>query len=441
MKIPFFKAREERGRFQPAELEERAEPFSNPARGWYQIHTFLIEEEPDLEEQRWCLRAEDTLALVLINIGSYKAKDLDETALGRIRRILEFFARWRRDCIVRVVYDHQGRAPEREPFFFGQVLTHLRQVMEVLRPFSAFVLVFQGMLVGNWGEMHNSRFLTRDRLPQMAEVLRTNRGEDTWLAVRRPSQWRLLHRDQAGGDPVCFDGMGLFDDGIFGSWDHLGTFGSKDRGSVPWDSPWRREDELAFEHALSRQAPLGGEAVYGGGYIQELAPADVIAALRAMGVTYLNRDHDMRLLRLWGEQRCQVRGVWSDRSLLEYVGAHLGYRLLVRSVRAEDTRRDGLWKVEMEAENTGFAPVYQEGSLVLEFADRLGMRRAEVLEGGMQGWQSGEVRRWSAQVPLGNGPVLLRAERRRDGAQILFGNRCGEDGKVLLGRVMKPAKE
>ena len=435
MKIPFIKSGGKG--FLPEAPEERTDPFSNPARGWYRIHTFLIEEEPDLEEQRWCLHPEDALALVLIDIGSCKARDLDETALERIRRILGFFAQWRRDCVVRVVYDHEGRAPEREPFFFAQVLTHLRQVAEVLRPFTGSVLVLQGMLVGNWGEMHTSRFLTRERLGQMAEVLRANRGEDTFLAVRRPDQWRLLHGDQAGRDPVCTDGFGLFDDGMFGSWDHLGTFGTRGRDSAPWDSRWRREDELAFENILSRQAPSGGEAVYGGGYIRELKPGDVAAALRTMGVTYLNRDHDARLLDVWRSWPAPARGAWSGRSLLDYVGAHLGYRLLIRSVRAGETRRAGVWRVEVEIENTGFAPVYQGGTVFLEYTDPEGVCRSEALDGELAGWQSGEVRRRAVEITPGDGPLLLRAERRRDGARILFANRCGEDGRVPLGRVAR----
>ena len=92
MRIPFFRTGGRQSRFHPAELAESTEPLSNPARGWYQIHTFLIEEEPDLEKQCWCLNPADTLALVLINIGSYKTRDLDEEALERIRRILRFFA-------------------------------------------------------------------------------------------------------------------------------------------------------------------------------------------------------------------------------------------------------------------------------------------------------------------------------------------------------------
>ena len=96
--------------FQKADLTESTEERSNPARGWYQIHTFLAEKEPDFEELRWCLHPKDTLAFVLIDIGYFRDRDLDQEVLERICRILAFFSERAYDCIVRIVYDHEGKA-------------------------------------------------------------------------------------------------------------------------------------------------------------------------------------------------------------------------------------------------------------------------------------------------------------------------------------------
>ncbi len=83
--------RKESPYFQKADLRESTEELSNPARGWYQIHTFLAEQEPDFEELCWCLHPKDTLALVLIDIGYFRNRNLDQEALGRISRIIAFF--------------------------------------------------------------------------------------------------------------------------------------------------------------------------------------------------------------------------------------------------------------------------------------------------------------------------------------------------------------
>lgn len=424
----FVSGRGMRG-FHKADLAEVTQEFPNPARGWYQIHGFSLEQAPDLEEQRWCLDPRDTLVLVLLDIGGFKKQPLDGPALDRI---LGFFAERGYDCIVRATYDREGKAPEREPFFFSQVLAHMGQIAEVVGPFSPFI--FQGMLVGNWGEMHTSRFLSGERLAQLAGVLRDHKSGGTYLAVRRPSQWRMLHGEQAGGALDCTDNMGLFDDGMFGSESHLGTFGTQSRRHVPWDSPWCREDELEFENRLSRLAPHGGEAVYGGAYVYGLSPGEVLADLRRMGVTYLNRAYDPKLLDIWKEWKYPGRGAWAGKSVLDYVGAHLGYRFLIRDVRVA-RRQNGPYRVEVEVQNTGFAPFYQEAWMGLEYTDDTGQGQRVMLDDRVQGWGSGEVRRLVCEARLGAGELFLAARRTRDGACIRFANPSDGEGKVLLGRL------
>ena len=417
--------------FERAELRETVELLSNPFRGWYQIHTFPVDQEPDLEGRSWLFAAEDTLALVLLDIGRYRNQDLDREAVERISRILDFFSDRGYGCIVRAVYDCQGKAPEREPFLFSQVLTHLEQIADIVGRHPC-VFVFQGMLVGNWGEMHGSRFLSRDRMRQMADVLRARLSGKVWMAVRRPSQWRQLHTDQAGGPPLCQDGIGLFDDGIFGSESHLGTFGAEP--SAAWESPWLPEEELAFEDALCRQAPNGGEVVWG----EEMAPERVAAVLRRMHVTYLNRDHDLRLLERWRRQPCPVGGVWAGKSLFDYVGAHLGYRFVVRNVRVKKGRQGGQL-VEVEVENTGFSSFYQTGWTALAYMGQDGVPGRARLEGSLTGWASGEVRRLAWEIQAGMGKLLLCAGS--GDTPIRFANPTDGEGNVLLGRLLYRRKE
>lgn len=415
---------------------ETTEAFTNPARGWYQIYTFAADREPDFQELKWCLNREDTLAFVLIDIGCFRAKDLDGQVLGRICRILSFFAESRYDCIIRVVYDREGKALVHEPVDFRMVQAHLRQICSVIKLCAPFVFVFQGMLLGNWGEMHGSRFLDTHRMTALTEILRMHKGEQTFLAVRRPVYWRRLHEGQKQGALSCADGMGLFDDGMFGSESHLGTFAEGGPEETGWGEPWRRDQELAFEQELCRQAPNGGETVYHTGYIKQLTPQKVIEDLRRMQITYLNRIHDARVLELWKQWKCPGSGVWAGKNLFDYIGAHLGYRFLIQKV---DVRRDGTengaYGIEVEIENTGFAPCYQEGEIGLEYVDRNGKWGVKVLENQMKGWRSQEVRKLSCTIEAGAVRLLLSARRKRDGALIRFGNVSGPDGKVLLGDI------
>ncbi len=421
--------------FAETKLSEVTDVLKNPARGWYQIYTFQAEEEPDFKELEWCLDSKDTLAFVLINIGSYRDKELDSTCMNRLRDILRFFQKNGYDIILRVVYDHEGKAMEREPFFFAQVLGHLEQVGELLREFADTIFVYQGMLVGNWGEMHTSRFLKKDKLTEMAQKLRFFKGEQTYLAVRRPVHWRLLH--PADTQPAnCTDGMGLFDDGMFGSESHLGTFGVQLRENAGWDEAWSREEEMTFEDELCQVVPNGGEAVYKENCRQSLTQDGVLRDLQRMHITYLNKIHDARILDIWRNWLYRGPGVWMGRSVYDYVGAHLGYRFLIQKVRMPQySVGEERAQLEITIKNTGFAAFYQDAELYVECRDEKGEVRSWKLDDNMKGWKSGEVRDLVCPVELWECSVFLLAKRSRDGAVIHFANASDEMGGVEIGSI------
>lgn len=429
-----FRVKEKTWNFVPEDLTETTEELKNPARGWYQIYTFLAEQEPEFEEFKWSLDRQDTLALVLIDIGSFRKMDLDETVLERIRRILDFFEENRYDCIVRVVYDHEGRAFVREPADFAQVKRHMRQIGNLIGRQASSVFIFQGMLLGNWGEMHGSRFLNAERMLKLAEILRRQKAPQTFLAVRRPVYWRSLHGGQKRKILDCSDNMGLFDDGIFGSESHLGTFAEEEETKQVWDEPWSRKQELEFEHELCRQAPNGGEAVYNGGYVRMLTPKKTVEDLRKMQITYLNKAHDTRLLDIWKEWSYPGQDVWSGKSVFDYVGAHLGYRFLIRSAAVSRVKGESeKYRVTVEIENIGFAGFYQEAEICLEYEDRSGVQSTAVLESRLKGFRSGEVRRLSCVADACVGGLFLTASRKQDGARIRFANQSDKEGKAILG--------
>ncbi len=434
MKHLFAKWKGKTELFKLADLTEVTEDFSNPARGWYQIHTFSVDQEPDLEEQRWCLDARNTLALVLIDIGAFRKRDLEETALNRIQKILCFFQGNGYDCILRVVYDHEGKAFIREPADFAQVQAHMRQIGSVLQQCASSVFIFQGMLLGSWGEMHGSRFLNEKNMARLAQILREEKAPQTFLAVRRPVYWRSLHKEKRQGALRCIDGMGLFDDGIFGSASHLGTFAEEEKKKYVWEEPWSREQELAFENELCRQAPNGGEVVYNPGFVKTLTPGKTIEELRKMQITYLNRAHDERLLDIWKEWKYPGPGVWKGKSVFDYIGLHLGYRFVIRNAEVVRIGKEmEKYRIEVEIENIGFAGFYQEAEICLEYIDKNGRQGSMTLESQMRGWKSGEARKLSCVAEACKGELFLTAKRTRDGATIRFANHADAEGKSMLG--------
>lgn len=417
-----------------AELAECLEDVCNPCRGWYQIYTFPADEEPCFEEILCCLDRKDTLAFLLIDIGGYRDGALDETALDRIRRILEFFRDNGYSMILRVAYDHQGRAVEREPYFWDQVKEHMRQIGKLLRDYGGCIFVYQGLLTGNWGEMHTSRFQNEKKRKELWEILQEYRPEGTYAAVRRPAYWRQLHWEQADRENGRTD-MGLFDDAIFASEDHLGTFGTLGSENG-WGEQWNREEELSFEEKLCRNVPNGGEVVYGEAFQKCLMPDQVVDIMRRMHITYLNKTYDVRVLDIWKQWKYTREEKWRGKSLYEYIGAHLGYRLVIRCVRFFTGAGD-IGQLKITIENTGFAALYQETDFWVdsrgEENEKLILKSEEKNPGEV--WHSGESRVLSCDVSLKHQELWLCAGRKADGACIRFANGSDKVGRTKIGEL------
>lgn len=416
-----------------ADLAERIEDVCNPCRGWYQIHTFAADAEPDFGELEWCLDRKDTLALVFVDIGAFRDRDLDRAALDRMGRILDFFRQNGYDMILRAAYDHQGKAVEREPYFWDQVKAHMRQIGELLQTEGEGVFVYQGLLTGNWGEMHTTRFQDEKKRKELWQILREYLPEGTYAAVRRPAYWRQLHEEQPaemrGGSA-----MGLFDDAMFASWDHLGTFGTLTRENG-WGEAWKREEELGFEEELCKTVPNGGEAVFGEETAEQLTPALVEDTLRRMHVTYLNKVYDAEILDRWKRWKYEGTEEWNGKSLYDYIGAHLGYRLVIRDVKFEELRAGG-GRMEITVENTGFAPLYQQTEFWLEGRDGLRWLLKAEKKNPAAAWNSREIRILFCNIPLAPQELWIYGKRKADGRRIRFANGCDGSGSTKLGELV-----
>ncbi len=137
-------------RFEAAQLAESTSYLHNPSCGWYRIYPFIIEEKQDFEELYWCLCAEESIVLALVDIGAFRDDALPEDALDNLRRILEFFNKHGKEVILRITYDREGRGMEREPDFLGTVIGHMQQLGAVIGKYKDHILVVQGILVGSW---------------------------------------------------------------------------------------------------------------------------------------------------------------------------------------------------------------------------------------------------------------------------------------------------
>jgi len=412
--------------FQVAQWTETKTPCpqGSPCRGWYRIYEYRLEDDAWEEPVRY---AGESLALVLLNIGAYREMDLDEGALKRMDECLARFEKLGFDLILRICYDTEGKGMVREPSLFSQVKKHVMQLAPILLSHAEHVFVYQGLLVGNWGEMHGSKFLLPEKVKELTETfLEATKGRIP-LAVRKPAQARMAYAEGAERSHV-----GFFNDGMLGSKTHLGTFALPSTGRGAWQEPWSPEEELKFMKPFLAEVPYGGEVVAGQA---ELSAEQTVEVLRSLQVSYLNAIHDESVLSAWKETPYQ------DGTLWEYVSAHLGYRLLAKRVSV--SLQKGL-KVSLEVQNGGFGALYEDVGVEISLG-RKGQERTVLgmPEGSLKGLQSGECRTLFGSFAFdpkdygsANGTLSLYARllRKRDG-QCFYFSQASEDGSLLLGNL------
>ncbi|MGN0425203.1 MAG: DUF4874 domain-containing protein [Acetatifactor sp.] len=419
--------------FIPALFQESTDACRNPARGWYRIVYFDAGESPADRFDRLGQRKGYTLELVVIDIGAFQDRDLTEEGCDHIREVLSWYRCAGLQIVLRVVYDHEGKAPEREPFLFGQVQRHMQQVAEILQDFRDVIFVYQGVLLGNWGEMHTSKFLSAGKIRQLTEILCRTCGDGFVGSVRKPVQWRMLYATGEESLQAKKIRTGLFDDGIFGSETDLGTYGHASKKQVGWTGQWLPEEELEFQEKLCVKVPNGGEALYPeSGEVPNLKSA--VERLKRMRVTYLNAEYDPAILEYWRQETWTGEGPWQGVDGYTYIGRHLGYRFVLRGAAARRVKKEkDVYLLSGMLENVGFGGLYEKTSLYLNWKEEGGALHRDLLVEDLSEKNEDRLVEFTAKLHRPIGKVSLQMVRDRDGKAIRFANVGAEETGVLLG--------
>lgn len=412
--------------------------FKNPRRGFYTIFRHVLNEDDVVETP--VINEQDSLILVEINLCNFREKALSDKALSNLAALFNMLRKTERALIIRFLYDWDGKNLLNEPRDFNLIISHIGSVAPTVKENADIIFVTQGLFIGDWGEMHGSRFAKPKYLKKLFVACCDSFGDKITLSVRTPAQWRLvtgcLSADECkiGNIKPAFKLPALFNDGMLGSLGDLGTYG---------ETKEARDAELDFQDKLCSFVPCGGEVV---GKDPLSDPAAALTSLRKMHVTYLNRDHDPETLERWKEIEISAEGAWKGRSFFEYVGAHLGYRFMIKNVSLKKPLFSKGVSAIIALENTGFASVYRDVTPEL------------IISGGEEGdvtaALSGDIKTLAEK---NTEPMLLKTEKPVDisalspgeyevyfrlidtesGSVIMTANEGNCDRGCLIGRLIK----
>lgn len=389
--------------FRKTSLQELCGDYVSPGRGWYHIYTFRPDQQ-DEEQLRWLpFEDHETIALLRLDIGAFRSSSIDDKTLAFIQRILTRFAEAGKDIILRILYDVDGRGMAHEPAAFDLVCDHMRSIGSVVAEHAREILLVQGLFVGSWGEMHDSKFLDPEAIRKLWETWQEATEGAIPLAVRKPVYARMIGEEA---------GIGLYDDAILADETHMGTFGIRTRREASNLESWRAEDEYVFIDKQMNRVPIGGEVIGG----ETMDSEAIIKELRRLRVTYLNSIYHPDVLTRWKELPAP-----DGENLYQYVGDHMGYRLVVREAKM----RRGQLVIAME--NEGFAPLYEAAQLWLVAVDsqqhrcsiKLAFDLRTLLPGVKKTFIVDNMEELHTECEY---LLYLQAVRKRDGGMIRFAN-------------------
>lgn len=379
-------------------FEESARPLQNPNRGFYRIYNFYITDESEdyacQVDSLYSGDDETTLALIEVNLKEYRSKDISPDGLKNIDALFRALSGRGKRLIVRFLYDWEKKNLLTEPGSLDRILRHMDQLKEILCRYADQIFTLQGLFIGDWGEMHNTRYHSAEDLRLLARKLAG--VSESRLSVRTPVQWRLATQD--GADTALAARMGLFNDGILGSETDLGTYDMEFHG----DQRRSRGEELAFQETLCRSVPNGGEVVIDNPFNDF---ENAVRDLPAMHITYLNKDYDASVMEKWAAAVSSQSGCFYGMDGLAYIERHLGYRLLISGVKIERSLFQNQLTVKAVFRNEGFAPLYEEPEVTVALRDADGGLIAEYppehslcdLPGGLESEKTGTVQ---AVIPV-----------------------------------------
>lgn len=372
---------------------ETPEYLNTPECGWYQLYAYRLKPDTMLAESELYLQENDSdgipyrLALLEFNLSDYKSCELDYFAQENIKKVLERFKKTKAKVILRFLYDWDGNGRENEPDVIPIIKRHMEQTGKIINSYRKMVYTTQGIFVGSWGEMHDSRFLSVEDMTDLLLYYASVTDDSVYLSVRTPNQYRDIlteleqhksrYEEYGINRKKLIARLGLFNDGMLGSVSDTGTYHAADTAPSIQAGKEIRAKEIAFQNNVCLNVPNGGEAVKDNPYNDW---ENAIADMRQMRISYLNQIYDEAVIKKWRESTYSGNDTLYDGiSAYEYIAKHLGYRFVLRDTKI-DYRPDknATARGTVTVENVGFASMYHTKKLSVEMINRETGKRISV---------------------------------------------------------------
>lgn len=352
--------------------------------GWYQLYSYYLRPNTELTTDELYIETNDEtnyqyrLALLEFNLANYTSGKLDNAAKNNIRTVLKLFSNTKIKVIIRFLYDWDGQGKEKEPDDIKWIQKHMTQTGKLLNEYKDIIYTTQGIFVGSWAEMHDSKYLSTKDMTTLLLHFASVTDSSIYLAVRTPEQYRTI-LNEYNDHPNRYKKynistkelearLGLFNDGMLGSISDIGTYHKADVAVSESEKNAIRKNELDFQNNLSIHTPNGGEVVNDNSFNDS---ENAIKDLAKMHISYLNQMHDETVINKWKNSTYDKKNsIYDGYSAYDYITEHMGARFVLRDCSLSyEPFQKGDASGSITIENVGFSNLYHTKDFTLSLVN------------------------------------------------------------------------
>ncbi len=347
---------------------ESKEIIINPDQGFYKPLRITI--TPDSFDGK--IKDPEQLYHLRCHIGAFsgkvnsdkKDKKLTDKVLNALDEYLTKIKLQNKNAIIRFAYDYDGES-DKEPSM-SMMKTHIEQLGPIINKHLDVLTAVEAGMIGPWGEMHTSAVATEANKTVILKAWLENTNEIQILTRTPKTIYTYFGITIDDIDSFKIDKsdkgyrLGLFNDCVFSNEKDYGTY--KDRTKeTKWFST--QNDHLAF----------GGEvcAVHDMNNLEVVIPEMYLLSL-----SYLNSEYNKKVIvdkwqNLKYNKTLGKDSVFYGVSGYQYIYAHMGYRLVLRSINVE-YNKGGSFNLTAKIDNVGFGNLYRTKKVDIVYTDTKG---------------------------------------------------------------------
>lgn len=342
---------------------------NNPDQGFYRpvkvtITPTSLTNQTNYPEQMYHLRCDISQFSGAVN--GDRDIELTQTALDKIDEYLSKIKSENKNAIIRFAYDPGYAGNKNLEPSIEMIEKHIQKLGPILNKHKHTLTAIEAGMLGPWGEMHSSDFITEEIKAKVFHYWLQNTNGIPVMARTPKAMFVYFGKsldeiekyEIKEGEEGYY--LGLFNDCYLSSVDDYGTY------------TYDRTREINWLSKQNEHLPFGGETCDN----CDKSNLDyAIPEMYKLGLSYLNIEFSTDVINKW--KNLEYNSALGKDSLFygvtgyDYIKAHFGYRLVIRSLTCEYQKGKD-FNLVINIDNVGFGNLLKEKMVDIIYTDMQG---------------------------------------------------------------------